>query len=477
MNDQTTNQKRWIILVITSLSTFMATLDGSIVNIALPIMANELHVAINAIQWVVTAYLLTISIMLLVWGKLSDLFGKKYIFASGFIIFSLGSALCSFSHSLTFIVIARVIQAIGASAMMSLSQAIVTGAFPQAERGRALGFVGTMVALGSLAGPSLGGILVGKFGWPSIFIINIPIGLIGFICTLIIIPELFEKDTVRGFDIKGTLLFAFSIMLLFLGLLFAQQGVMPVTYLIPTVLIAFLGLYLFIRVERKAASPLLNVSLLKIPEFSFGLIAAYLSFIATNSVMLFMPFYLQDLRNFSPFQAGLIISAFPITMAVVAPISGMLSDRLSYRPLTIIGMSVATIALLLFSTLNASTGIVEIILLMVLLGGGASIFQSPNNSSIMGSVPRAQLGIAGGMSALFRNLGMVSGTTISVFIFSFVANININNLTGNFSTYAFMQGLSVIFIFCSICTCASALISVKRSLQTNKQGKPESRPE
>lgn len=461
-----TNAKKWTILVITSLSAFMATLDGSIVNIGLPMMSGELHVSIDEIQWVVTAYLLTISIMLLIWGKLSDVYGKKYIFASGFLIFSLGSALCSFSHTLIFIVISRIVQALGAAAMMSLSQAIVTGVFPPTERGRALGFIGTMVALGSLAGPSLGGILVNAYGWPSIFLINIPIGVIGFILALVIIPEIFEKQESKKFDIPGTLLFGFSVLLLFLGLLFAQEGDFPVIWLVPIVIVSFAGFWIFIRVEGNSQNPLLNTGLFRIHEFSFGLAAAYLNFIAMSSTTLFMPFYLQDLLKFDPLKAGLVISAYPITMAVIAPVSGWLSDRITYRPLTVIGISVSTVVYVLMATLSETTSVAKIVLLMVLLGVGAAIFQSPNNSSIMGCVPRAQLGIAGGTNALFRNLGMVSGTTFSVLIFSFVSRININDLSSGFNARSFVHGLSVIFIFSAVCTFCSMLLSLTRAVRT-----------
>jgi MFS family permease len=218
-------------------------------------------------------------------------------------------------------------------------------------------------------------------------------------------------------------------------------------------------------VEGKSENPLLNLELFKSHEFSYGLAAAYLSFTALNSTMLFIPFYLQDLLKFGALKAGLIISAYPITMAVVAPISGWLSDRITYRPLTVAGMGVATAALLLLATLNRSSPMIEIVLLMVLLGGGLAIFQSPNNSSIMGSVPRPQLGIAGGTNALFRNLGMVSGTTISVLIFSFSAKININTLSGNFNGSAFVHGLSLIFIFDAVCTFVAVVISLTRAVR------------
>ncbi|MEL4106930.1 MFS transporter [Oscillospiraceae bacterium WX1] len=465
MNKNESNNRKWLILGITSVSTFMATLDGSIVNIGLPIMSSQLHVSIDAIQWVVTAYFLTIAIMLLIWGKIADLFGKKSIFAAGFIVFSIGSAFCSFSGTLTLLVISRVVQAIGASAMMALSQAIVTEAFPPTERGRALGFVGTMVALGSLVGPSLGGILVGMFGWPSIFLINIPIGVFGFGATIFIIPASVNRPSPVTFDVRGTLLFSFSLLVLFLGLLFVQEGRIPTISLIPAVLIAVLGLWLFIRTEQRAKNPLLDLGLFRLHEFSFGLTAAYLVFIAINATMLFVPFYLQDVLKFDPLKAGLVISAYPLTMAVVAPLSGWLSDHISYRPLTVAGTVISTAAFLVLTTLNASSSVLKIVVLLIILGAGMSIFQSPNNSSIMGCVPRAQLGIAGGANALFRNLGLVSGTTFSVLIFSFVTKLNINNLTGTFDAGMFVHGLSVIFLFSAACTLAAAVISLTRAVR------------
>ena len=468
MKEELTKARKWLIIVITSLSAFMATLDGSIVNIALPVLSRELHVSIDTVQWIVTAYLLTISIMLLIWGKLSDLYGKRLIFSGGFLVFALGSGLCSFAQSLTFIVIARILQALGASAMMGLSQAIVTGTFPPTERGRALGVLGTMVALGSLVGPSLGGILVHAFGWPSIFLINIPIGVIGFICALTLIPEIFEKQKDKTFDIGGTALFVFSMLVLFLALLFAQEGKLPLIWLVPAVVISLTVLWLFIRTERRSRNPLLDVGLFRVHEFSTGLAAAYLTFIGMNATTLFIPFYLQSLLGFDAMKAGLIISAYPIAMAVFSPLSGWLSDRISYRPLTVTGMTLATTGFVLLATINETTSIPKIVALMALLGMGGAIFMSPNTSSVMGCVPRAQLGIAGGTNALFRNLGMVSGTTFSVLIFSVVSHININELGSGFNASAFLKGLSVIFLFSAACTFASLVISLTRAVRFRK---------
>jgi len=471
MSYEMTNAKKWTILIITSVSTFMATLDGSIVNIALPIMSDHLKVSINSIQWVVTSYLITILILLLVWGKLSDIYGKKYIFSSGFIIFVAGSLMCSLSHTLTVLVIARIVQAVGASAMMSLSQGIVTGTFPPTERGRALGFVGTMVALGSLVGPSLGGVLVHIFGWPSIFIINVPIGIIGSILAFTIIPEIFERQSEKSYDYKGTGLFALFVLILFLGLLFVQQGTLPTYYIIPTLVLSAIVMYVLITVEKRSSNPIINQQLFKIHEFSFGLAAAFISFIAISSSLLFIPFYLQDLLGFSPLKAGLVISVYPVTTAIVAPVSGWLSDKITYRPLTIAGMAISAVSLFLLATINLHTPLYALMIYMILLGGGVAVFQSPNTSSIMGSVPRAQLGIAGGINALFRNLGMVSGTTVSVLIFSFITKLNINDVSGSsFNAASFTRGISGIYIFDALCCVAGVGISLTRAITIKPAG-------
>lgn len=465
-----TGSKKWLILVITSISTFMATLDSSIVNIALPVISKDLKVSISQIQWVVTSYLLTISMLLLVWGKLSDLYGKKKIFSSGFIIFALGSGMCGLSHTLEFLVISRIVQAIGASAMMSLSQGIVTGTFPPEERGKALGFVGAMVALGNMTGPSLGGILLHFFNWQAIFFINVPIGIIGLIASAIVIPEIFEVQDVKYFDLKGTLLFSFGVLVLFLGLLFVQQGTIPTIYLIPAIIIAAAAFILFVFVEKKSINPLIDPALFKIHEFSYGLVAAYLSFIALISVLFFMPFYLENLLKLSALHASIIISVYPLTTAIVAPISGWLSDKLTYRPLTITGMAAATVSLLLLSTLHRNSPIWEILLLLCLLGFGIATFQSPNNSSVMGSVQRDQLGIAGGINALFRNLGLVSGAAFSVLIYSFSTKSSINSLSGGkFNPSSFIKGFSYIMLFDAVCTFIAMLISVRRTVKKAKE--------
>lgn len=456
--------KKWTVLAIAALSVFMATLDSSIVNIALPDISKEMHVSISSVQWVVTSYLLAISLLLLFWGKLSDLYGKKLIFSSGFLVFAFGSLMCALSHALPFLVLARVVQAVGASAMMSLSQGIVTAVFPPQERGRSLGLIGMMVALGSLTGPSLGGVLVQLFRWQSIFIINIPIGVVGGLLSFLFIPEIFETQEDKRFDLKGFALFSLSLLFLFLGLLFVQEGALPLWALAPSVALFAASFAAFLLLEKRCAVPLINLRLFRVHEFSGGLATAYLSFITINAVLLFMPFYLQTYRGFSALTAGLIIMAYPLMTGLCSPLSGWLSDRIGYRPLTVAGMAVSTTALLLLSTLGARTPVWEVVALLMLMSLGVATFQSPNNSSVMGSVSRRDLGIAGGVNALARNLGMVSGTTFSVLIFSLVTRVSIDAASnGGAEKGVFLHGFTAVMLFSAAAAFSAFLLSVGRA--------------
>lgn len=347
-----------------------------------------------------------------------------------------------------------------------MSMGIVSGVFPAAERGRALGIVGTMVALGTIAGSSLGGILVSAYGWPSIFVINVPIGIIGSILSLAFLPKFSKQGERKSFDFKGTVSFSLFILILFLALLFTQQNVMPTVSLIPAIIIAAVFLLVFIRVEKQSENPLLDLKLFKNKEFSFGLIAAYFCFIILNSTMLFIPFYLQDVLRLSALDSGLILSAYPISMGIVAPLSGWISDRITYRPLAIAGMIVTTVAMLLLTTLKQTSSTFEVILFLCILGTGLSLFQSPNNARVMSSASADQLGIASSTNALFRYIGLSSGTTLSMLIFSFSSNISIGNLSNGFDISAFLHGIAFVYLFDGVCALIAMVFSMPKVKKT-----------
>nr|WP_242857071.1 MFS transporter [Pseudobacteroides cellulosolvens] len=221
----------------------------------------------------------------------------------------------------------------------------------------------------------------------------------------------------------------------------------------------------FIVHERRVSYPLLNFGLFKIKIFLLGISTGFLSFVSLNTTLYFIPFYFVYILKFTTLKAGLLMSAYPLMTAVISPFSGWLSDKISYRPLTVIGLIINVVVLFTISTFGTSTSMVEIILFMALLGIGSAIFQSPNNSSVMGSVPKNELGSAGGINALFRNLGMVSGTTISVLLFSFTTKINISKFTGqkaDFNSAVFLMGFRVVFIFAACACIAALLLSVVR---------------
>lgn len=320
-----------------------------------------------------------------------------------------------------------------------------------------------MVAIGTIAGSSLGGILVSGFGWPSIFVVNVPVGIAGSILSFIFLPEFLKQKKIKSFDIIGTVTFSSFILILFLALLFVQQNVLPALCLIPAMTFAALLLLAFVKVELGTKNPLLDLRLFKQKEFSFGLIAAYFCFIILNSTMLFIPFYLQDILKLSTRDSGLILSVYPLSMGIVAPLSGWLSDRITHRPLEIIGMIVTAVSMLLLASMNEASSITKMIILMSLLGTGLSIFQSPNNVRVMGSVSSDKLGMASSTNALFRYIGLSSGTTFSMLIFSFSSNINIGTLSSGFNVSSFLHGITVVYIFDAICALMAVAFSMTKS--------------
>jgi EmrB/QacA subfamily drug resistance transporter len=408
---------RWYILATVSIGTFMATLDSSIVNVALPTISGQLHSDLSTIQWVVTSYLLTISSLLPVFGRTADLFGRKKIFSIGFLIFTLGSILCGLAQNIWFLITARVLQAIGASMLMSNSVAIITANFPRDERGRALGITGTVVALGSLTGPAVGGLLIGLLSWRSIFYINIPIAIIGFFAAKWILPnDKIQKEKER-FDFVGAITFTAGMVSLLLGINNGVDWGWSSFQVIVSLLAGLSLLSTFILTERKVMHPLIDLSLFSNRPFLMGNLSGWLSFVSMFASTMLLPFYLQHILNYSSSQVGLMMSFFPVTMAFVSPLSGHASDKFGPIALTTGGMIFAAIGLFYYSTLPATAHFYQVIPGAIFTGIGVGMFQSPNNSSVMSSVPPQKLGIAGGINSLVRNLGMVMGIALSVSLF------------------------------------------------------------
>lgn len=407
-DDPIVQKNRWWILVAVAMFTLMSTLDSSIVNIALPTISASLAVPMNQVEWVVSIYLIVVCACLLLFGKIGDSWGKIKTFRIGTVIFIVGSLLCGFNHSLTFLLLARVIQGLGASMTMATNTGIATEIFPQAERGRALGLIGAFVSLGSIAGPGLGGIIIANLSWSYIFWINVPIGIL----TILIGERFLPKDvTVSGQKIDGAgfISFSFFIITFFGGIFIGQEqgfaAMLPLV-LFTAALVAFL---LFLRLENRKDIPLISFDIFKNKIFTMSLITAVLIFASNFFINVVIPFYLQNARGLSAGYAGLLMMVFPILMIIGAPISGYLTDRIGPQKLVITGLILLSLAQILYMFLTETSPIAYYVLATGIMGFGNALFQSPNNTIIMSSVDKENLGVAGSMNSFARNTGMVIG--------------------------------------------------------------------
>lgn len=450
---------KYLVLGNVALGTFMATLDGSIVNVALPTIAKEFQVGLGTLQWVVTTYLLTISSLLMAFGRLADIIGKNKVYAVGFLGFIAGSALCGLAGSEWQLVAFRVVQAVGAAMLMANGMGLVTSVFPARERGRALGLTGSVVAAGSLAGPSLGGILVNTLGWRSIFYINIPIGIIGFLAGIVLLPKDRDISANQTFDYAGAFLFAGGITSFLLGLSEGQRLGWSSASVAGLLALSVILTALFIFVEQKVRQPVIDLTLFKNRLFFAGNAAGLISFVTMFFALFLMPFYLDQVLALKPYQIGLMMTPFPLAMLVVAPISGWASDRIGPLYLTTGGLAIVTVALALLSTLDVNTPLWAVASRTGLMGVGAGLFQSPNNSSVMGTVPPPKLGIAGGVVATVRNVGMVIGVALAVTFF----NIRFEYLRHLMpEKTAFVQSLSFVFLIAAAINILGIAVSAVR---------------
>lgn len=412
-------KNKWRTLIIVCLGIFMSTLDGGILNIANPSIAEHFSVSLGAVQWVINGYMLVITASLLMFGRLGDYLGMEKIYTWGFMVFTLGSILCSQAASLFMLVSFRIVQAFGASMMMATGIGIVSNSFPVNERGKALGITASVVGIGNMAGPSLGGLLIEYFGWPSIFLINIPIGIIAVILAYrYMIPNTVGSiDSGRyRFDVPGTLLLAAASILLVLGL---SPDVNKLWLIAGLLLIP-----VFVSVEQGRPTSLINFDLFKIKPFVYGNILGAISYVSHMLIYFLFPFYLQDILILSPAQAGLYLTIPPLVMALTAPIAGNLSDRWGSSWLTTAAFLFMALAHLTLSTVSITINPLRIGLGLLLLGLGLGTFGSPNSSSIMGSIPPDQAGYAGGFIATVRNLSYSLGTALSVAIYAAVVQSN-----------------------------------------------------
>jgi EmrB/QacA subfamily drug resistance transporter len=409
---------KWWVLLAVGTGSFMAALDGSVVNTILPVIKDAFQSNVASVEWVVTVYLLVLSGLLLTFGRLGDLRGHKSVYVWGFGIFVASSAMCGAASSTTLLIVFRGIQAIGAAMLASNSPAILTGNFPAERRGQAIGLNSMMTYLGLTVGPSLGGLLTQTFGWRSVFYINVPVGALALTFSLLFIPKDKPAEVDTRFDLPGAAVFLAGLVSLMLAL---NQGADWGWSSLPILGMAGLAVVLltiFVLIEIRSAAPMLDLSLFRNPLFSASTVCAVLNYICVYSLTFLMPFYLIQGRSLNPAQAGLLLTAQPILMAITAPISGALSDRLGSRLPGMIGMAMLAGGLLLLSRLGPQTPFWVAGLGLAIAGFGTGTFISPNTSALLGAAPAHRQGIASGVQAAGRNVGMVLGIGLAGAIFT-----------------------------------------------------------
>jgi len=404
----------WLGFSAVAVGTFMATLDGSIVNVALPTLGRQLRAPIASLEWIVTAYLLVISSTLLASGRHGDVLGHRRVFVGGMLLFTLGSGLCGLATSVPMLVGARVVQALGASGMMSMAPAALTAIFPREQRGRALGGISSVVAAGLTAGPPIGGLLIQQFSWRAIFLVNLPIGVAGAVWASRALPAGSLAPGAR-FDARGALWLAAALA----GGIGALEAAPASGGLALALVVAgAAAAALYVRRERAVPSPLVDASLFRNPAFSFGLAASLLSYASLFTQTLLSPFYLSQVKGLDSGRLGLMLTAVPLALSVTSPVAGWLSDRFGSRALCLAGALVLAAGLGSLAAAGAGDSLPSLAARLAVEGVGMGLFQPPNNSSVMGSLPRERLGSGGGLLATARNLGMVFGVALAGALFA-----------------------------------------------------------
>ncbi len=444
------------VLIAVGTGTFLSALDGSKLNAVLPEILRALAANLGTGEWVISGFLLVVSGLMLSVGRLGDLWGQRRLYLFGYLVFVGASAACGLAQTIEALIGFRLVQAFGAAFLFASSPAILTRAFPASYRGRALGTQATMTYLGLSCGPALGGWLTDQFGWRSVFLVNIPIGVLAMVLAWRYVPDDLAPAQTEPFDLPGALLWLAGLGALIAGL---NRGPAwgwasrEITLLLATA--AFL-LAAFAWREGRTTHPVLDVSLLQHRVFTSAVIAAVLNYIGLFTVLFLMPFYLIRLRQFTVGEAGTMLTALPVAMALMASLSGRWSDRFGTRALGFVGLAIQTAGLLALARSDGTTTTPTLVAILAFTGIGNGTFIAPNNSALMGAAPRHRQGIAGAIMATARNLGMVLGVALAGAI------VNTHGQGGEFAMATHMPALAAAFTVAAALTGCGALAAAAR---------------
>ncbi len=469
---------KWVALSVTTIGALMAAIDSTIVILALPDMMEKLHADLIEMIWVIMAYILISTVFLLTFGRVADMLGRVRMYNLGFVIFTVGSALCGISQNATQLILFRLVQGAGAALMMVNSPAIITEVFPANERGRALGINGITWALGGIAGPLLGGAILAAASWRWIFYINVPIGIIGTVWGYLALHEMSKPKQGEHFDPIGAITFSIGLVALLIALTLGIQyswTSLPILSLFALFVIMFIVFFLW---ERKPANPVLDLSLFQNRVYNFSVLAAMLQSLAMFAVDFLIVFYLQGVRGYSPLTAALLLLPLPIVSAIVGPLSGLLADHIGARIPATLGVLIQAAALAWFILwLSPTTPYWELAVGLALMGLGGGLFWSPNTSAAMNGAPLPRLGIASATLATLRQTGMVTSFALALAVAAGSLPNNVvmdlfvgtNVALGSQVMQAFIGGIQNAFIVSAALCLVAAGFSFVRGKENRQQ--------
>ncbi len=464
-----------VLVTSIGIGIFMSALDESIITVGIPKITTFFGTDKLHVQWTVLVYLLVIVALTAGAGHLGDRFSTKTVFQVGMVIFAVGSLLCAltgYSDHLYLLILARAVQGVGAAGLLANGTAIVTRFTDDEKRGLAIGLTALIAALGVVVGPALGGVMIQYLGWSSVFWINVPIGVIGFLYVHFAIPPTpsLEKGQQKG-DPFGSIVFA-AFMTAFITsiTLLAETTInRPIMWSGISFGISILLLVGFILWERRIEFPFIDLKLFKNRKFTIGTLCALATYVALNSVAFQLPFYMNDILNYSTLQIGVVIMAVPIGLGITAPIFGKISSRVDSRILSSIGLGAIFLALLIGSLLiKFESPLWFYVIIAAIIGLAIGTFTSPNSNSVMSSVPKDELGVVSGFLQLARNIGYTIGTALSTTIFYLILNLVMQN-TGNSDELAvvnYVPTVKILFGILGVFMIIAIILSAFRGPET-----------
>ena len=411
----------WLALASLSLSTLLSSLGTSNANVALPTLAQAFGVTFQAVQWVVLAYLLATTALIVGVGRLGDLVGRRRLLLAGLGLFAVASALCGGAPSLWLLIVGRAAQGLGAATMLALALALVGETIPKEQIGSAMGLLGTMSALGTALGPSLGGLLIVGLGWRAIFLANVPLALLALLLARRTLPadrQLPTSATPR-FDTLGTILLALALGAYALAMTLGRGRFGPLN--VALLLAAVAGLGLFVFSQAKAAAPLVRLAMLRDPVLRAGLAASALVATVMMATLVVGPFYLSRALELGAAPVGLAMSAGPLVVALAGVPAGRLVDRLGAGRTAILGLVAMAAGAALLALLPATSGVPGYLAPIVILTLGYALFQTANNTAVMKEVRPERRGVTSGLLSLSRNLGLITGASLLGAVFALAA--------------------------------------------------------